>query len=307
MAVAAAEQQRAAEQTRARYPDDQGYVERDGVRIFYEAYGDGEPTVLLLPTWSIIHSRCWKGQIAYLARHHRVVTFDGRGNGRSDRPREPDAYAEEEFAADALAVLEATGTDRAVLVALSRGIERAMLLAADHPERAAGIVAIAPALPIPPAAPRADAERAFKETRDSYEGWEKWNANYWRQDYRGFLEFFIGQIFTEPHSTKQLEDAIGWGLETDGETLVATQLAPRLPDEASVRELVGRIDCRILVIHGRADAVRPPASGEAFAAIADAQFVTVEAGHAPQARKPVIINLLIREFVESLSVDTETL
>ena len=76
----------AREQTRARYPDQEGYVERDGVRVFYEVYGSGEPTVLLLPTWSIIHSRHWKAQIPYLARHARVVTFDGRGNGRSDRP-----------------------------------------------------------------------------------------------------------------------------------------------------------------------------------------------------------------------------
>jgi pimeloyl-ACP methyl ester carboxylesterase len=301
MAVVAVRERRAAEQSRARYPDEQGYVERDGVRSFYEVYGNGEPTVLLLPTWSIIHSRCWKGQIPYLARHHRVVTFDGRGNGRSDRPSEPEAYVEEEFAADARAVLEATGTERAVLVCLSRGIERAMLLAAGHPERVGGIVAIAPALPLPPAAPRAGAEQAFKESHDTYEGWEKWNANYWRQDYRGFLEFFMGQIFTEPHSTKQLEDAIGWGLETDAETLLATQLAPRLPDEAAVRELVARIDCPILVIHGRDDAVRPHASGEAFAEIAGARFVTVDAGHAPQARKPVIINLLLHEFVESLS------
>ena len=76
----------AREQTRARYPDSEGYVERDGVRVFYEVYGTGEPTVLLLPTWSIIHSRCWKMQIPYLARHCRVITFDARGNGRSDRP-----------------------------------------------------------------------------------------------------------------------------------------------------------------------------------------------------------------------------
>ena len=47
-------------------------------------------------------------QIPYLARHCRVVTFDGRGNGRSDRPHEPAAYAEAEFAADALAVMDAT-------------------------------------------------------------------------------------------------------------------------------------------------------------------------------------------------------
>jgi pimeloyl-ACP methyl ester carboxylesterase len=301
MAVATTDRTRAAEQSRARYPDTDGYVERDRVRTFYEVYGDGEPNVLLLPTWSIIHSRCWKGQIPYLSRHFRVVTFDGRGNGRSDRPTVPEAYVEEEFAADALAVLDATETGRAVLVSLSRGIERAMLLAAGQPERVSGIVAIAPALPLPPVAPRASAERAFAEPRDSYEGWEKWNANYWRRDYRGFLEFFIGQIFTEPHSTKQLEDAIGWGLETDAETLVATQLARRLRDEAGVRELVAQIDCPMLVIHGRDDAVRPHASGEAFAAIAGARFVTVEAGHGPQARKPVIINLLLREFVDSLN------
>ena len=74
------------EQSRARYPDSSGYVKRDGVRLYYEVYGSGEPTVFLLPTWSIIHSRHWKMQIPYLARHCRVVTFDGRGNGRSRPP-----------------------------------------------------------------------------------------------------------------------------------------------------------------------------------------------------------------------------
>ena len=85
------------EQTRARYPDESGYVERNGVRLYYEVYGSGEPTVFLLPTWSIMHSRHWKMQIPCLARHCRVVTFDGRGNGRTDRPADVEAYAEREF------------------------------------------------------------------------------------------------------------------------------------------------------------------------------------------------------------------
>ena len=80
------------EQSRAAYPDRTGFVERDGVRSFYEVYGEGEPTVLLMPTWSIVHSRHWKMQIPFLARHSRVVTFDGRGNGRSDRPVDVEAY-----------------------------------------------------------------------------------------------------------------------------------------------------------------------------------------------------------------------
>ena len=134
----------AREQTRARYPDESGFVTRDGVRIGYEVYGTGAPTVLLLPTWSIVHSRHWKMQIPYLARHCRVLTFDGRGNGRSDRPES--GYEEREFAADALAVMDATGTDRAALVSLSMGAQRALLLAAEHPERVDSAVFIAPSV-----------------------------------------------------------------------------------------------------------------------------------------------------------------
>jgi len=288
------------EQSRARYPDSEGYVERDGIRTFYEVYGEGEPTVLLLPTWSIIHSRCWKMQIPYLARHCRVVTFDGRGNGKSDRPAEPEAYVEQEFADDALAVMDATGTDRAVVVSLSRGAERSLLLAAGHPERVAGMVFIAPGLPLPPAAPRASAEHDFKAPRESYSGWGKWNANYWLEHYEEFLEFFFSQAFTEAHSTKHREDAIGWGLDTDAETLVATQLASRFADEAAVRELTARVSCPTLVIHGVDDAVRPHDSGAALAEITGGALVSLEgSGHCPQARDPVKVNLLLRDFAES--------
>ena len=211
----------AREQTRARQPDESGYVEREGVKLHYEVYGTGEPTVLLLPTWSIIHSRHWKMQIPYLARHCRVLTFDGRGNGRSDRPAT--GYAERDFAADALAVMDATATDVATIVSLSLGAQRGLLLAAEQPDRIGGAVFICPAVPLgTPLAPRAvpwDAEL------DTDEGWAKYNRYYWLRDYRGFVEFFFSQMFTEPHSTKPIEDCVGWALETTPETLVAAQLA----------------------------------------------------------------------------------
>ena len=287
------------EQTRARYPDADGYVERNGVRTFYEIYGHGEPTVLLLPTWSIMHSRFWKMQVPYLARHHRVVVFDGRGNGKSDRPPLPEDYAEQEFADDGLAVMDATGTERAVLVSLSRGAERSLLLAAGHPERVDGMAFIAPALPIGSVMPRARATQVFDEPRGSYTGWEKWNRHYWLEHYEDFLEFFFSQCFTEPHSTKQREDAVGWGLETDAETLVATQLAPRFEDAAGVRELTDRIRCPVLVIHGRDDAIRPHDSGQALAELTGGALATLEgSGHCPQARDPVKVNLLLRDFAE---------
>ena len=290
------------EQTRARHPDEVGYVERDGARIFYEVYGSGEPTILLLPTWSLIHSRHWKAQIPYLARHFRVVTFDGRGNGRSDRPSELDAYREEEFAADALAVMDATATERAVLVSLSRGAERSLLLASDHPERVDKLVFVAPALPLPPVVSRSRAAVDFLEPSDEYVDWGKWNSHYWLEHYEDFLEFFFSQCFTEPHSTKPREDAVGWGLETDAETLVATQLAPRLQDEESVRALLSRIGCPVLVIHGRGDAVRPWESGARLAELAGGELVVLEgSGHFPHARDPVAVNLLIREFIGRLA------
>ena len=286
------------EQTRARYPDEDGYVERDGVRVFYEVYGAGEPTVLLMPTWSIIHSRHWKMQIPYLARHCRVVTFDPRGNGRTDRPADLEAYVEPEFAADAVAVMDATATERAVVVSLSRGAERSLLLAASHPDRVEKLVFIAPALPLPPVLSRSRAAQEFAEPRDDYEGWGKWNRHYWVEHYEDFLGFFFSQCFTEPHSTKQREDAVGWGLETDAETLVATQLAPRLQDEESVRELVSRIHCPVLVIHGRDDAVRPWESGARLAELTNGALTILEgSGHLPHARDPVKVNLLLRDFI----------
>jgi pimeloyl-ACP methyl ester carboxylesterase/predicted glycosyltransferase len=282
------------EQTRARYPDESGYVERDGVNLYYEVYGSGEPTVFLLPTWSIIHSRHWKMQIPYLARHCRVITFDGRGNGRSDRPEHPGAYKEREFAADALAVMDATGTERAVLVSLSLGAHRALLLAAEQPERVEGSVFICPAVPIGENV----ADRtgySWDDELDTDEGWAKYNRHYWLRDYRGFLEFFFSQMFTEPHSTKPVEDCVGWGLETTPETLVATQRGGL--DKETTRELCSRIQCPVLVIQGAEDAITGPGRGIALAQETGGELVMLEgSGHGPHARDPVKVNLLLREF-----------
>src|ERR671931_363676 len=91
---------------RARYPDREGDVQSGGVSVHWEQYGDGDRTVFFIPGWQIVHSRCWKMQIPYFARHFRVLTFDPPGNGRSERPLT--GYSAEATAAHALAVLDAT-------------------------------------------------------------------------------------------------------------------------------------------------------------------------------------------------------
>ncbi len=282
------------EQTRARYPDESGYVERDGVRLYWEVYGAGGPTVLLLPTWSIIHSRHWKMQIPYLARHCRVLTFDGRGNGRSDRPES--GYEEREFAADALAVMDATETGRAVLVSLSQGAQRALLLAADNPERVESAVFICPAVALGEPLPWRG-EYSWADELDTDEGWAKYNRHYWLRDFRGFLEFFFSQMFTEPHSTKPIEDAVGWGLETTAEVLIATNVRDPLDAEAQ-RELAGRVRCPVLIIQGADDAITGPGRGIGLAEATGGELVLLEgSGHGPHVRDPVKTNLLIRDFV----------
>ena len=267
------------------------------MRIFWERYGDGEPAVVLLPTWSVVHSRCWKFQIPYLARYCRVVTFDGRGNGRSDRPLGGEANSTDEFAADAIAVMDATATERATLVALSCGALWGTILAANHPERVDGIVYIAPAVRLASSHPERGIH-PFDEPLDTDEGWAKYNSFYWKRDYLGFLEFFFAQCFNEPHSTKHIEDSIGWALQTSPETLADTTRGIGVPRGEDFGAMCARVRCPTLVIHGDADLIRPHRQGQALAEATGGKLVTIEgAGHIPSARDPVKVNELLRDFI----------
>jgi len=217
---------------RARHPDSEGFVEREGLTLGSEVFGEGDVTLLLVPTWTIIHSRFWKLQVPYLARHFRVVTYDGPGNGRSDRSVEPELYALESQASYAIDIMDATSTDKAVVVSLSMGSMWSLKLAADHPDRVLGQVFIGPSLPItPPAAARAGIEDAFWAELNDPRGWDKYNAHYWLSDWEDFAEFFFSQCFPEPHSTKQREDCVRWALETEPEVMVAAAGKPNVPEK----------------------------------------------------------------------------
>ena len=133
---------------------------------------------------------------------------------------------------------------------------------------------------------------------DTDEGWAKYNRHYWLRDYRGFLEFFFSQMFTEPHSTKPIEDCVGWGLETTAETLIATQPGACL-DEDAQREL-----CRARPLPGARDPGRrgrdhrPTAAGSGSPRRRAASSSCSRArATAPHVRDPVKVNLLLRDFI----------
>ena len=163
--------------SRALSPVESGYAALGGVRVAYEVFGEGDQTLLLLPPWAIVHSRFWKLQVPYLARHFRVVTFDGRGNGRSDRPESAEEYGQRVLAADAVNVLDAVGVKDCVLVAHCGSAGAALLLATGHPERIRAAVFMSPALPLTPPRP----ERTgfpFDDVLPTDEGWAKANRHY---------------------------------------------------------------------------------------------------------------------------------
>ena len=166
---------------------------------------------------------------------------------------------------------------------------------ARHPDRVTGAVFICPAVPF--ASPLEDRTRyPWDEVLPTDEGWAKDNLYYWLRDYRGFLEFFFSQMFTEPHSTKPIEDCIGWGLETTAETLIATEIGKGL-DEQAARELCGRVRCPVLVIQGTEDAITGPGRGIALAEATGGHLALLAgSGHGPHVRDPVKVNLLLRDF-----------
>ena len=289
------------EQTRARYPDSTGTIERDGVEVFYEVYGAGEPAVVLVPTWSIVHSRIWKAQIPDLARRHRVLALDPRGNGRSGRPPTAHAYDETEFAGDIVAAMDAAGLDRAVLVSLSRGAQRALIAATSNPERVSGLAFIAPALALADPHPERAPVARFEAGLDSDAGWATQGVDYWRRAYPAYLEIFFERCFSEAHSTKHIEDAVGWGTEIGAEGLVLATRGRGTGPRERVLALTERVRCPVLVIHGDDDKVIPHAAGAELARVTGGRFVTIHGGgHLPNARQPVLVNLLLREFVRQV-------
>jgi pimeloyl-ACP methyl ester carboxylesterase/predicted glycosyltransferase len=284
---------------RALQPEIEGFVERDGVRIGYEVFGSGETAILLLPAWSIVHSRMWKAQVPYLARHYRVITYDAPGNGRSDRPDYAAAYSSEQIVDDAVRVLDATGTAAAIGVGVSMGAGFLMELAARYPDRVLGAVLVNAAVGLSDA-PADRPDHPYDDELDSDEGWAKYNAPYWRRDWPGFVDFFAGQMVPEPHSTKLLEDCGGWGRETEAEPMILTQRAAYLPDGA--KTLAARIGCPCLVVHGTDDSVIGVSGGPRLADELGCDLVLFEgSGHLLHARDPVRFNLLVREFVERVS------
>ena len=285
---------------RAKLPRKSAFVDRHGVKIYYEIYGDSPETMLFLPPWPIVHSRIYKAQLPYFSERFRCITYDGRGNGKSDRPTDAAAYSLENFVADALAVMDATETGNAILVGLSLGGMHASVLAAHYPERVKAAILVGTVASIGPANFPYLTNKHFETRRERFEGWDKYNREHWIADYPDFVEHFVRHIHSEPHSTRQIEDGIDWARETSGAVLVKTVEARTMPPPFDVSEAMYRkIRCPLLIIHGDSDQIQSSARAQAVADVTGAEFVTIAGGgHNSLGRFPAKVNSLIVDFLD---------
>lgn len=113
----------------------------DGVRLYVEDFGAGQPIVLICGA-NLTH-KSWESQVAALAGEFRTVSFDWRGTGASDKPR--DGYTGDAAAADVLALIDRLGLAPAVLVGHGLGAHLALLATYAAPQKVKGLVLTAAA------------------------------------------------------------------------------------------------------------------------------------------------------------------
>ena len=226
------------------------FAERDGTRLYWEEAGSGDPVLLIMGLG--MNATGWWRTIPVLAEHHRVLAFDNRGVGRSDRP--PGPYSVPMLADDAVAILDAAGEQSANVYGISLGGMIAQEVVLRHAGRVRRLVLGATTAGGNLGVPAGEATLAFFRRRGEMpaeEGvWASVPYNYsprTRREHGERISEDIAQRLRYPVESApylaQLEAALG---------------------HDAARSLMS-IEAPTLVVHGEADVMVPPANGERLA------------------------------------------
>ena len=235
-------------------------IDRNGVKIHYEVYGDG-PALILTHGYSST-SAMWEGQIEALSKHHKLVLWDMRGHGKSDYPADPNAYSEALTIGDIAALLDHIGTRRAIVGGLSLGGYMSLAFYRTHPERVAALLII-------------DTGPGFKkdEARTAWNKRAHETAERFERDGLSVLKSLSRERSSVTH-----RDARGLALAARG------MLTQR---DASVMEVLPEIAVPSLIVVGADDTPFLAASDYMAAKIPGAKKVVIpSAGHAVNIDQP---------------------
>jgi pimeloyl-ACP methyl ester carboxylesterase len=253
-------------------------VQSNGVNLYYEIKGEGQPLVFIHGLGS--STRDWEFQVPEFSKSYQVITFDLRGHGQSDKPAGP--YSMAMFAADTVGLLQALGVDAAHVVGLSLGGGIAFQLAVDAPTavKTLSIVNSAPELVV----------RSFK---DQVAIWQRL-AIVRVLGMRKMGEVLSQRLFVKPEQDSLRQTFVARWAENDQRAYLA---ALRAMIGWSVTARLGSIQCPTLVIAADHD-YTPVAFKEAYAAkIPRAQFVTIaDSRHATPIEQPQPFNRALQEF-----------
>jgi class 3 adenylate cyclase/pimeloyl-ACP methyl ester carboxylesterase len=150
---------------------DVNYARSGDVAVAYQVIGDGPLDVVLVPDWisNLVwawHTPYWRNFYERLGSFARLIVFDKRGTGLSDRPH---FFPDMETRIDDLrAVLDATGTERAAIVASHEGCWMASLFAATYPERTRSLALYHPWIGASDDRLYVDSEEDLRELRDQW-------------------------------------------------------------------------------------------------------------------------------------------
>lgn len=176
------------------------FADADGVKLYYEDTGQGEP-VLFVHEFSGDY-RSWEPQVRYLSRKYRCVTFNARGYPPSDVPRDPASYSQPRAVEDIVAIMDHLDIERAHIVGISMGGFSTLHLGLGHPERAISLVVTACGYGVTPQPggygkwqAEADAFAVAMEQGDVDENWRTHahapgRAPFKLKDPRGWEEFY---------------------------------------------------------------------------------------------------------------------
>lgn len=246
-------------------------VAPDGTRIAYWVEGSGEP--LLLVSGQSLDHRMWDDLAPMLAAQYRVIRYDHRGTGQSDKPTSP-PYTTELFATDAIAVLDALGIARAHAFGFSMGGRICQRLGIDHASRLGSLVLAATTAGKSGGVHRHPRVTALLQSGNV----DALDLLFYSQEHldRGGRVFRVGDA-----------------------TVASRRLHYMASEQHDVWSLLGAIDRPTLVIHGALDEVTPPENASALAAAIPGAEVTILPGarHGFVAEFPAELHRIVTDFL----------